>query len=42
MAKVIYRRAAINDLNAIWDYTFYKWSENQADKYYTTLKNACQ
>lgn len=42
MAKVILRQEAINDLNAIWKYTFEKWSENQADKYYETIKLACQ
>jgi len=33
MAKVILRQEAIDDLNAIWDYTFEQWSEKQADKY---------
>ncbi|WP_075344602.1 type II toxin-antitoxin system RelE/ParE family toxin [Tenacibaculum agarivorans] len=41
MAKVILRQKAIDDLNDIWDYTFEKWSEEQADKYYITLKIAC-
>lgn len=41
MAKVILRQEAINDLNSIWDYTFEKWSEKQADKYYATVKMAC-
>lgn len=41
MAKVIFRKAAIDDLNNIYNYTFEKWSENQADKYYATLKFAC-
>lgn len=41
MAKVILRQEAINDLNAIWDYTFEEWSESQADKYYSTLKLDC-
>lgn len=41
MVKVILRQEAINDLNGIWDYTFEKWSEKQADKYYTTVKMAC-
>lgn len=41
MAKVILRQEAIDDLNAIWDYTFEKWSENQADRYYSTLKFDC-
>jgi toxin ParE1/3/4 len=42
MAKVILRQEAIDDLNAIWDYTFEQWSENQADKYYSTLRFACK
>ena len=41
MAKVILRQEAIDDLNAIWDYTFEEWSESQADKYYTALKLDC-
>lgn len=41
MAKIILRQEAINDLNKIWDYTFEKWSEKQADKYYTNIKIAC-
>lgn len=41
MAKVILRQEAIDDLNRIWDYTFEKWSENQADKYYATIKMTC-
>ena len=42
MAKVIFRQKAIDDLNDIWDYTFEQWSENQADKYYGTLKSVCK
>jgi len=42
MAKVILRQEAIDDLNSIWDYTFEKWSENQADIYYGAIKVACK
>ena len=42
MAKVLLRQEAIDDLNDIWEYTFIKWSENQADKYYATIKLACK
>lgn len=42
MAKVILRQEAIDDLNTIWTYTFEKWSEKQADKYYATLEFACR
>lgn len=41
MAKVILRQEAIDDLNNIWTYTFDKWSEKQADKYYSTLEFTC-
>lgn len=41
MAKVILRQKAIDDLNEIWDFTFKKWSAKQADKYYATIKLAC-
>ena len=41
MAKVVIRQKAIDDLNNIWDYTFERWSVKQADKYYTTIKLAC-
>lgn len=41
MAKVILRQEAINDLNEIWLYTFEKWSEKQADNYYSLLEYAC-
>jgi toxin ParE1/3/4 len=42
MAKVVFRQEAIDDLNEIWDYTFRQWSEDQADKYYATIKFACK
>lgn len=42
MAKIIFRKEAIDDLTDIWDYTFEKWSENQADKQYATIKFACK
>jgi toxin ParE1/3/4 len=42
MAKVVFREAAIVDLNDIWEYTFEQWSEEQADKYYLMLKLACE
>ena len=41
MAKVILRQKAIDDLNSIWKYTFENWSEKQAEKYYLTIKMAC-
>ena len=41
MANVIFRQAAIDDLNNIWGYTYEQWSEAQADKYYAMLKLSC-
>jgi toxin ParE1/3/4 len=28
---------ALEDLDSIWQYTFFQWSEKQADKYYNLL-----
>lgn len=42
MAKVVLRQKAIDDLADIWNFTFEQWSENQADKYYATLKLDCK
>ena len=33
---------AVEDLSHIWNYTFYKWSENQADNYYHMLLENCK
>lgn len=30
-------KKAIEDLNDIWAYTFYKWSKEQADRYYDLI-----
>ena len=42
MAKYYLTNKAISDLTNIWNYTFEKWSEKQADKYYGMLINNCQ
>lgn len=42
MAKISFRQDAIDDLNEIWNYTVVKWSEKQADKYYSKLKFDCE
>ncbi|MCL6266615.1 type II toxin-antitoxin system RelE/ParE family toxin [Flagellimonas myxillae] len=42
MARIIWRQRAIEDLNAIWEYTFTTWSESQADVYYNAIKFACK
>jgi len=31
------RRKALEDLDSIWQYTYFQWSRQQADKYYTLL-----
>lgn len=41
MASIVFRQAAIDDLNDIWNYTVEEWSEKQADRYYASLKFAC-
>ena len=33
---------AVEDLTQIWDYTYHKWSENQADPYYAMLLGNCK
>ncbi len=42
MAKYKLTNKAVEDLTKIWDYTFDKWSEKQADKYYAMLLENCQ
>ena len=42
MANFRFTKKAIDDLSEIWNYTFYKWSENQADKYYKMLIENCK
>ncbi|MFN2395998.1 MAG: type II toxin-antitoxin system RelE/ParE family toxin [Bacteroidales bacterium] len=37
MAKYRLTNRAVSDLRQIWNYTFDKWSENQADRYYKML-----
>ncbi len=37
MAKYKLTNKAVDDLTLIWNYTFDKWSEKQADKYYYML-----
>ena len=41
MLKISFRQKAIEDLNNIWNYTYENWSENQADRYYATIKFDC-
>jgi toxin ParE1/3/4 len=42
MAKYFLTNKAVIDLSDIWNYTFDKWSERQADKYYQMLVDNCQ
>jgi toxin ParE1/3/4 len=41
MAKYKLTNKAVDDLTQIWNYTFDKWSEKQADKYYQMLLDNC-
>lgn len=42
MAEFVLTHKAVEDLAEIWNYTFDKWSEQQADRYYHLLLNSCQ
>ncbi|MCC7534202.1 MAG: type II toxin-antitoxin system RelE/ParE family toxin [Bacteroidia bacterium] len=42
MSKYKLTNKAVEDLTNIWNYTFEKWSEKQADKYYEMLLENCQ
>ena len=42
MANYNLTNKAVEDMTRIWDYTFDKWSEQQADKYYEVLLEGCQ
>ncbi|MEZ4907114.1 MAG: type II toxin-antitoxin system RelE/ParE family toxin [Saprospiraceae bacterium] len=42
MTKYILTKKAVADLTSIWNYTFDKWSEQQANKYYKMLLSICQ
>ncbi len=42
MAKYFLSNRAVEDLSEIWGYTYNTWSENQADKYYEILIDACK
>ena len=41
MFKYRLTQKAVVDLAEIWNYTFDKWSENQADRYYYMLLENC-
>jgi toxin ParE1/3/4 len=41
MAIYKFTKKAVEDISEIWNYTYYKWSENQADRYYKMLIENC-
>jgi toxin ParE1/3/4 len=42
MVSYKFTKKAVEDISHIWNYTSYKWSENQADKYYQILIESCK
>ena len=42
MARYKLTNKAVEDLTFIWNYTFDKWSENQADIYYHLILENCR
>ncbi|MCF8294613.1 MAG: type II toxin-antitoxin system RelE/ParE family toxin [Bacteroidales bacterium] len=42
MAKLSFTNKAVDDLSSIWNYSFLKWSEFQADTYYWMLMESCK
>ncbi len=42
MVRYILTQKTLCDLSDIWNYTYDKWSENQADKYYQMLIKSIQ
>ena len=38
MNKSKFRQEAIFDLNDIWNYTYFTWSANQAERYFAELE----
>jgi toxin ParE1/3/4 len=42
MPKYFLTHKAVEDLSAIWEYTYENWSKDQADKYYRELIGNCQ
>ena len=41
MVRYFLTNKAVDDLAEIWNYTYKKWSEKQADKYYKSLISDC-
>ena len=42
MGRYKFSNKAVEDLAFIWNYTFDKWSEDQADRYYLMLIENCK
>ena len=42
MPEFKFTNKAVEDLSEIWNYTFDKWSEGQADSYYNLIIESCQ
>jgi toxin ParE1/3/4 len=42
MARYKFTNKAVEDITFIWNYTYYKWSENQADIYYHLILENCR
>lgn len=42
MSNYLLTHKAVEDLSDIWNYTYYKWSESQADKYYRLIIDSCK
>lgn len=41
MGKFKLSKKAVDDLTAIWEYTYNEWSEFQAERYYRMLIESC-
>ena len=42
MKGYVLSKAAVADLDDIWDYTFDNWGQEQADRYIDDIRNACE
>jgi toxin ParE1/3/4 len=42
MPDYILTNKALEDISRIWDYTYEKWSEEHADKYYSLILISCE
>jgi toxin ParE1/3/4 len=42
MKGYLISRAAVADLDMIWDYTFENWGQEQADRYIDDIRKACE